>query len=366
MSLPERPGASQSYEQRNAFRNSPSRRNRPADVEAGGYTPVASRTQHHQRAKSSISVLESVASNFSTDKMPLSPTARHATPDNAGEMVSRKRSLVRPERNRIGKDHPNYHYRKHAAKMNTIPSSTGNDPLAEDIEDSTDISGSRNDGLSDTSPSSKGRARSNTIELEKMSPPRRHKSHKHKKGEKTAKGGHGKSRHSSSRHSSSRGKEVPKEVIRPPSLWNFYCSFITFWCPDFMLSCGGKKTKAQRRAWREKVGLISLILSIMGIVGFLTFGFNQAVCGTPPTRMRTNEVTEGYMIFHGVAYDLVDSGHPVADGIPAKADGTAPNILFDIPDSSFGGPGRIVSLSKRQWSLQGLDHARRRLGRPHK
>jgi len=45
---------------------------------------------------------------------------------------NRKRSLIRPERNRIDRDHPNYHYRQHAQRMEVFPSTTGNDPIMED------------------------------------------------------------------------------------------------------------------------------------------------------------------------------------------------------------------------------------------
>ncbi len=36
------------------------------------------------------------------------------------------------------------------------------------------------------------------------------------------------------------------------------------------------------------MGLLSIIVFIMAFVGFLTFGFNQAVCGSPPQRLRVN------------------------------------------------------------------------------
>jgi chitin synthase len=101
-------------------------------------------------------------------------------------------------------------------------------------------------------------------------------------------------------------KERQKQLdaIRPPSLWNVYCAIVTFWCPDFILKCFGKPARAQQRAWREKMGLISIILFIMGCVGFLTFGFTAVVCGNPGLRLRVNEVDSGYMIFHGSAYEL--------------------------------------------------------------
>ena len=122
------------------------------------------------------------------------------------------------------------------------------------------------------------------------------------------------------------------DAVKPPSLWNVYCAFITFWCPGFILSCFGKKAKAQQRAWREKMGLISIILLIAAFVGFLTFGFTQAVCGQPGVRLKVNHVDSGYMIFHGRAYDLSKSKHPAA--YPNILQNQ--NVLFDL-GQKFGG-----------------------------
>jgi chitin synthase len=163
MSLPERPGTNPGNESRHAYRNSPSRRNRPADIESGGYRPVNARGQHHQRGKSASSYAETIPySNANVESMPLSPTDPHghARQPRAEQPFSRKRSLIRPERNRIGKDHRNYHYHKHAANMAVLPSSTGNDPLLE-IEASTDRSGESqtNDNVSERSPRGSGSRR---------------------------------------------------------------------------------------------------------------------------------------------------------------------------------------------------------------
>jgi len=46
--------------------------------------------------------------------------------------LSRKKSLVRPERRRNDPEDPNYYYRKHAQKMDVLPSSTGRDPQMEE------------------------------------------------------------------------------------------------------------------------------------------------------------------------------------------------------------------------------------------
>jgi len=202
--------------------------------------------------------------------------------------------------------------------MATMPSTTGNDPIIEDIEGTTDLSGagSRNDDA-----------------LSDQSPPRRHRSDDVEKGRTRRRTNSGKI---------TKEKRKQQEQLRPPSLWNIYCAIVTFWCPGFVLKCFGMPTKAQQRAWREKMGLISLILMIMAFVGFLTFGFTQVVCGRPPLRLRVNEVTAGYMIFHGSAYNLAGSGHPPAMGIPRRLDGSAANVLYDLPEKHGGKDGSFL------------------------
>ena len=249
----------------------------------------------------------------------------------------RKRSLIRPERNRIDRDHPNYHYRQHAANMDVLPSSTGNDPILEELEAdtaATETSGLRTSGEaeSDVSPPSKkhrrgyGAGPEDTIPSEKArlataSRPRqkltRERARKVTKEEKE------------------RQKQL--DAVRPPSLWNVYCAILTFWCPDFVLRCFGKPKKEQQRAWREKMGLLSIILIIMAFVGFLTFGFTATVCAAPGLRLRVNHVTDGYMIFHGSAYDLSKSTHPAAKGVPSGA-----NVLYDLPQKHSGQDGSFL------------------------
>ncbi|KAK6205838.1 Chitin synthase 4 [Pestalotiopsis sp. IQ-011] len=331
MSLPERPGASSrtSYEQRTSYRHSSTRRSRPADVETGGgYYPVARQT--HSRALSGNSADTIPNHNGATENLPLSPSADQEGFGADGQGLSRKRSLIRPERNKIGKDHPNYHYRKHAANMEVLPSSTGNDPILEDFEGTTDHSVAMRTADADS----------------QDSPPRRHRSGDNEKQRPRAtaqrrKSSGGKLSKSKSTRGSSK-KQKTEEVISPPSIWNVYCAIVTFWCPDFMLGCCGFRAKAQKRAWREKMGLISIILLIMAFVGFLTFGFTQVVCATTSVRLRVNEVDSGYMIFHGVAYNLVDSGHPAAEGMPLTTDGSLPNVLYDLPEKHGGQDGSFL------------------------
>ncbi|KAE8149696.1 chitin synthase-domain-containing protein [Aspergillus avenaceus] len=306
MSLPQRPGKAspRREEVHSAFRESSRRRRR--DSETGPDEPLSSPTHrhhHHRRRRSHSSRRRRDVDEERAD---------------VGEDMRRKKSFVRPERTRVDQEHPNYHYRQRSQNMPTYPSPTGHEPLMGEGED--DMNNLRSaervqEGLYG--------AQGNVNQPMERAPSRRRtkkRRHSRKLSRKAA--------------AQEKRRQKALEQARPPSLWSTYCAIITFWAPDFALRCFGMPQKAQRSAWREKIGLISIILLIGAFVGFLTFGFTATVCGTPPVRLKVNHVSNGYMIFHGKAYDLSKSKHPAAAGIPADT-----NVLYDLPHKYGGQDG---------------------------
>ena len=133
--------------------------------------------------------------------------------------------------------HPNYHYRKHAQRMDVHPSTTGNDPILEDHLDAETVSSDSTD----------------------IKPPHMRNASGGGYNDKQAPMDDGEpriQRKLTSKTMEAREKQRQKEQdkLRPPSLWNVYCAIVTFWCPNAILKCFGKPQKAQQRAWREKVG----------------------------------------------------------------------------------------------------------------
>jgi chitin synthase len=348
MSLPQRPtpaspgsnGRRESY-----HRNSP-RRNRPQDVETGGYYSPANASPRGNcsptrksdfKAQAHVEALPSPRPTLE-EKQPLRGMA--SGDDGAGAM-SRKRSLIRPERNRIDRDHPNYYYRQHAQNMPVYPSTTGNDPIFEDHAEaetassgSTDLKSMNPEGHRDqqyqarTPRRGTRRDRGAGPDTEPFSrEPRGDAKLQRRLTRKETK----------ILEAEEKVRQKERDAVRPISFWTVYCALITFWCPNAVLRCFGKLAKAQQRAWREKMGLISIILLICGFVGFLTFGFTETVCGTPGLRLKINHVDTGYMIFHGSAYDLSESIHPPAQGIPPGS-----NILYDLPQKYGGMDGSFM------------------------
>ncbi len=61
--------------------------------------------------------------------------------------------------------------------------------------------------------------------------------------------------------------------------WHFYCRVVTIFIPSKVLKFCGIRTVEQNRAWREKFGLISIILAIGAIVIYISFIFTNTACG---------------------------------------------------------------------------------------
>lgn len=244
--------------------------------------------------------------------------------------MTRKKTLIRPERNQIGPEHPNYHYQQHAQNPNmaTYPSTTGHDPI---------LDGPAETETGSTDSSLKAGTKTYTYALGEgnLNKPMERIERDPSSNQKRRK----LNRRSSRKHIESEEKRQQKarHQISAPSPWYAYCCLVTFWAPDLVMMCLGMRKSDQRRAWREKMGLVSIILMIMATVGFITFGFTEVVCGATSVRLESNHVDDGYMIFHGEAYDLSNSEHPAAYGVPSGS-----NVLYDLSHKYGGQDGSFM------------------------
>lgn len=83
------------------------------------------------------------------------------------------------------------------------------------------------------------------------------------------------------------------------------------------------------------MGLLSIILVLMAGVGFLTFGFTEAVCGTPPNRYASGQIQNASVIIHGFDYDFSNFNHPAVGNFDGKT-----NPLFT---GNWGASGNDIS-----------------------
>ena len=72
------------------------------------------------------------------------------------------------------------------------------------------------------------------------------------------------------------------------------------------------------------MGLLSIIISLMAGVGFLTFGFTETVCGQPPNRFQSGHIQNASVIIRGYDYNFSNFKHPAG----GPFDGNA-NPLFE-------------------------------------
>ncbi|KAH9997760.1 chitin synthase-domain-containing protein [Russula compacta] len=197
--------------------------------------------------------------------------------------VGRKKSLIRPDREKIEPGHRQWHYRTHAARLEDTnvnlvqPSTTGNAPLRR----GRSLLGREED------------VHESGLALFKHGPARR------------------------KRQSPAGADEAPERrrgclgsIPGPHNSWVTYCYLLTICVPPFLLRSCGIRSPEQQRAWREKMGLISMIVVLMAGVGFLTFGFTEVVCGKPPNRFHGGSIDTGSVIIHGYDYDFSHFTHP--------------------------------------------------------
>ncbi|KAF9011219.1 glycosyltransferase family 2 protein [Cyathus striatus] len=138
----------------------------------------------------------------------------------------------------------------------------------------------------------------------------------------------------------------------PGGPWMIYCLVLTFWMPNVVLKTFGIRTPEAQRAWREKMGLLGIILTLMAGVGFLTFGFTEAVCGTPPNRFHGGAIGDSFVgnssvVIHGYDYDFSSFKHPRAgstfDGTTnPKVNQNCLGMMSRSSSSSISGSGDLL------------------------
>ncbi|SJL02973.1 related to Chitin synthase 5 [Armillaria ostoyae] len=238
--------------------------------------------------------------------------------------VGRKKSLVRPDREKIEPGHRQWHYRSHVAQLEeegtgrvgVIPSTTGNYPQA-NLRRGKSILG-RDEDVHESGLSLFKRGTTLRRKRQVTSPSQSPMLPQEKK------------------KSGCLGDFAPG----PKGPWMVYCYLLTCYIPTPLMRGCGLRSAEQQRAWREKMGLISLIMILMAGVGYLTFGFTESVCGTPANRYHGGAIGDsfigkGSITIHGYDYDVSKFKHPAVGTFNGQT-----NILDDTPglagnDASF-------------------------------
>jgi len=162
------------------------------------------------------------------------------------------------------------------------------------------------------------------------------------------------SRHVTFRSNSDGSKTPPKRYIgstrvRSLSAWRFYCYLITWWVPRPLLSFCGMKTKERRVAWREKIGLLSIIFYIGIFVTYLTFGLSSTLCNYSRQRLLHTDVPLTHIAINGEAYEYrhTDTDKESTDYVTVTAD-----LLYG--PSKYGGKDASFLFQNVNGNCQGL------------
>ncbi|KAJ7158659.1 glycosyltransferase family 2 protein [Mycena filopes] len=221
-----------------------------------------------------------------------------------GGNITRKKSLVRPERQRIGPGHRQWHYRSRVAQLEEeeeggaeflpmvshgfrpLPAAETNLKRGKSIlgreQDSESDSGVRESGLAIFKRATTLRRKRRAYDTVPLNPAAPVKA------------------------TGCLGDYAPG----PKGPWMLYCYVLTCFIPISMMKACGLRTPEQQRAWKEKIGLVSVILMEMAIVGFFTFGFTEAVCGTPTTAFHGSDIGASSVVINGYDYDFSTFKHP--------------------------------------------------------
>ncbi|KAJ7644426.1 glycosyltransferase family 2 protein [Roridomyces roridus] len=217
----------------------------------------------------------------------------------AAAAVGRKKSLVRPDREKIEPGHRQWHYRstvanleeEGAGRVGVMPSTTGNYPQREALRRGRSLL-----------------AREEDVHESGLALFKRGATLRRKRSSAAAPLNPAPATLVKKQRTSCLGDYAPG----PKGPWMLYCYLLTCLVPTPMMRACGLRSPEQQRAWREKMGLVSIILSLMAAVGFITFGFTQAVCGTPANRFHGGQIGGSSVVINGFDYDLGTWNHPKA------------------------------------------------------
>jgi chitin synthase len=242
----------------------------------------------------------------------------------SGANFRRKKSLVRPDRERIDPTHRQWHYRTHAAQLETegtgrVGTMPSSNHFCLNLSMTSLIAGKFSVATGNLPQNASGGlrrgksllAREQDVQESGLALFKRGATLRRKKTQEE----------NPMSPNAPTGPDAGKRGIfrniapGPIDAWMIYCWLLTIWIPPFVLRACRIVTPEQQRAWREKMGLLALIGILMAGVGFLTFGFQQTVCGKPPQRYHSGTIDKASVIIHGYDYDFSHFNHPAVSGV---------------------------------------------------
>ncbi|KAG0372161.1 Chitin synthase, class 3, partial [Mortierella sp. AD032] len=230
----------------------------------------------------------------------------------------RQKSLIRPDRERIDRNHPQYYYRNATQNLDgsgikVQASTTGIDPTG-----ATPI---RTGGV------------------------RRGKSVLGREIEKPGQRPKVKASDSKRKPIVDIKNPLKKRSKECPSPWIVYFNAVTCCFPAALLKTCGMHTLEIQRAWREKIALVSLIVLMVGAVAFLTFGLQAALCQDDRSGKYESGTRNENLVVNGMGYYFNrdgSGGGQVWTHVPIQRNISDTDIDI-MNDPTFGAKGKDVS-----------------------
>lgn len=126
-----------------------------------------------------------------------------------------------------------------------------------------------------------------------------------------------------------------RQSERKLTWWLVFSYAVTFYMPSFFLEkCAGMTDIRVRRAWREKMALVTIVILLCIVMGFITFGMQYLTCGIDDSQIKrfpikyfNNEVVN----IRGNLYDIKNFDHPGSTVELWRVAGKDVSWMFPIP-----------------------------------
>ncbi|CAN6669983.1 chitin synthase 3 [Trichomonascus vanleenenianus] len=218
---------------------------------------------------------------------------------NSTVVPNRARKLVRTSRARLTASDPTYYYHQHTLAnpgLSVQASETGNTPFTAAV-----ASGFFKENLS--------------IEATDESSEYAVKTASNVSNASNGNNGNNGTKSTTTRQTAMSSQRLKQQQLRKwksensPSAWVMYCRLVTFPVLPGILDMCNIKNRNQQQAWREKIGLLSVVVWVTAFVGFFTFGLNSLMCSESSVRVHVQNVPSDSMIIHGRLFNLSTFHH---------------------------------------------------------
>ncbi|KAI9224202.1 chitin synthase-domain-containing protein [Blastocladiella britannica] len=91
--------------------------------------------------------------------------------------------------------------------------------------------------------------------------------------------------------------------------WIIFSTIVTFYVPTPLMRMFGMTDPEVQQAWREKIALVTIIVLMMLLLGFLTFALQAVLCPPESSGLDVDQLGAGNVVINGFAFDVSTYNH---------------------------------------------------------